>query len=650
MERLGCGLLASEGFQQSLKLTSKGLVLCFDYSVMAFRDSINVREYLSEHFHSWKFDYANGPNTFCKHWKKIVKALVGLKVRVTHRSDKSIYAVKGLTDESARDISFTVGTPDGEQPTRQISLLEYFRERYSKAVIEHENLPCLKFGKGKRVNYVPIELCKLVEGQRFPKDDLSDLDKQADRKLKGMSVLSPEKRKSKINGMVEQKHGLLEGEIRINFGIYVTTSMTTVEFGVMEPPKLKLRNLDGYVRAIDVDKEKCQWNLVINLVVEGTSLKHWAVVVFNYPDSPKEVDLVMLFVQNLIRRCNTLGLHMEDPVCTIWASMDELESTDSVTRVLEQVQREAHETNESNLQLVLCVMAHKHTGYRNIKWVSETKIGINAKLGGSTVEPNDQPSLFDEAADHVMLIGANVNHPPPSDSSSKSVVVVASMNWPAANKYIPRISYQKNRLEEIKMFGSICLELIKCYENINRFKPNKLVIFRDGVCEGQFDMVLNKELLDLKDELRKIDNYHPTITLIVAQKRHLTRLFRAAHGDDENNIRPGMVVDTDIVHPSQFDFYLCSHCGSMGTSKPTHYHVLWDDHKFSPEKLQQFIYHLCFTFAKCSKPVSLVPPIYYADRLAFRGRLYCDAQRPLGESPSNRNPAHSDIKNFMYFI
>uniref|UniRef100_A0A803N6F1 Piwi domain-containing protein n=2 Tax=Chenopodium quinoa TaxID=63459 RepID=A0A803N6F1_CHEQI len=452
--------------------------------------------------------------------------------------------------------------------------------------------------------------------------------------------------------------------------------MTTVEFSVMEPLKLKLRNLDGYVRAIDVDKEKCQWNLVKNLVFEGPSLKHWAVVVFNCPNSSKEVDLVMLFVQNLIRRCKTLGLHMEDPLSTIWASMDELESADSVTSVLEQVQREAHETNESNLQLVLCVMAHKHTGHRNIKWVSETKIGvltqcclfdmakrgqdqylanlgikINAKLGGSTVELNDQPSLFDEAADHVMLIGADVNHPPPSDSSSKSVAfVVASMNWQAANKYISRISYQKNRLEEIKMFGSICLELIKCYENISRVKPNKLVTFRDGVSEGQFDMAFNKELLDLKDELRKIDNYHPTITLIVAQKRHLTRLFRAAQGDDENNIRLGTVVDTDIVHPSQFDFYLRSHYGSMGTSKPTYYHLLWDDHKFSPEKLQQFIYHLCFTFAKCSKPVSLVPPIYYANRLAFRGQLYCDAQRPLGESPSDRNPAHSDIKNFMYFI
>ncbi|KAL5055905.1 hypothetical protein RYX36_036587, partial [Vicia faba] len=44
-------------------------------------------------------------------------------------------------------------------------------------------------------------------------------------------------------------------------------------------------------------------------------------------------------------------------------------------------------------------------------------------------------------------------------------------------------------------------------------------------------------------------------------------------------------------------FTFTSYYGSLGTSKPTHYHVLWDEHKFTSDELQKHIYEMCFTFA-----------------------------------------------------
>ena len=77
-------------------------------------------------------------------------------------------------------------------------------------------------------------------------------------------------------------------------------------------------------------------------------------------------------------------------------------------------------------------------------------------------------------------------------------------------------------------------------------------------------------------------DYKPGITFIVVQKRHHTRLFCADKKEQSGksgNIPAGTAVDVGITHPTEFDFYLCSHQGIQGTSRPTHYHVLWDDNR-----------------------------------------------------------------------
>ena len=275
-----------------------------------------------------------------------------------------------------------------------------------------------------------------------------------------------------------------------------------------------------------------------------------------------------------------------------------------------------------------------------------------------------------------MFIGADVNHPASRDINSPSIAaVVATVNWPAANRYAARVCAQGHRVEKILNFGRICYELVSYYDRLNKVRPEKIVVFRDGVSESQFHMVLTEELQDLKSVFSDA-NYFPTITIIVAQKRHQTRFFPVGPKDgiQNGNVFPGTVVDTKVVHPFEFDFYLCSHYGSLGTSKPTHYHVLWDEHKFNSDDLQKLIYDMCFTFARCTKPVSLVPPVYYADLTAYRGRLYYEAMNQM-QSPGSavsssssqitslsisstgsslNDPGyyklHADVENIMFFV
>jgi len=102
--------------------------------------------------------------------------------------------------------------------------------------------------------------------------------------------------------------------------------------------------------------------------------------------------------------------------------------------------------------------------------------------------------------------------------------------------------------------------------------------------------------------------------------------------DKSGNILPGTVVDQRICHPTEFDFYLCSHAGIQGTSRPTHYHVLYDENHFTADGLQSLTNNLCYTYARCTRAVSVVPPAYYAHLAAFRARYYVEGESSDGGS------------------
>lgn len=101
--------------------------------------------------------------------------------------------------------------------------------------------------------------------------------------------------------------------------------------------------------------------------------------------------------------------------------------------------------------------------------------------------------------------------------------------------------------------------------------PNRLIFYRDGVSEGQFTNVLTEELAAIQAACTEIrPGEEPAITYVVVQKRHHIRFLPENHKFvafllflcfSARNVEPGTVVDSQITHPREFDFYLCSHEG-----------------------------------------------------------------------------------------
>ncbi|KAL3344853.1 hypothetical protein AABB24_024013 [Solanum stoloniferum] len=663
-KNFNCGVAAHKGFQQSLKLTSEGLALCLDYSeLLVIPEQISVIDFLKEYYGG------NNIEDIFKYRRAAASDLLaGLKVKVTHRPNKQKFVIKKLIPGETRALKFRL-----QDTGEEVFLVDYFNEKYTLK-IRFKHLPSLDIGKGDKQNYVPVEFCDLVAGQRFPKDRL----KTASPK--------PEERRELICETVlatDGPHTTIPG----NFNIRVDDHMTRISGRILPVPVLKL----GGQSPPYLNDKTCQWNLVGKSVVEGKALQRWALIDFS---SNEHRDMLKLqvdkFVLKLKDRCTELSINMEEPVVVHSTNMNELSAVGKVENLLKVVVDAAERKIKGKLQMIVCVMTSKHNGYKYLKWVSETKIGIvtqcclssnanklhnqylanlcmkiNAKLGGSNMELMERLPNFG-SDDNVMFIGADVNHPAAKNVTCPSIAaVVATVNWPAANKYAARVSPQEHRTEKILNFGKMCKDLVNTYARLNSVKPNKIVVFRDGVSESQFDMVLNEELNDLVEAIYESNKYQPAITLVVAQKRHHTRLFPM-----DGNVSPGTVVDTQIVHPSGFDFYLCSHYGQLGTSKATHYHVLYDENGFRSVDLQRLIYNMCFTFARCTKPVSLVPPVYYADLVAYRGRMFQEVLKEMNSSRSTTSSSeasssssssidsfaqrfydlHRDLQNIMFFV
>ena len=194
--------------------------------------------------------------------------------------------------------------------------------------------------------------------------------------------------------------------------------------------------------------------------------------------------------------------------------------------------------------------------------VSNLLLKINSKLGGQNVLVENMSSSVN--LKKTIVIGADVAHPPPTEKSSASVAaLVGSMDSNFIKHYATVRVQQRYRDEIIKDVFEMLKEILLEYEKVNGFLPNEIIIYRDGVSEGQFSQVVYFEIHTMKHGFLMFrPGYNPKITFIVVQKRHHTKFVpddsRVGVGKNKN-VPPGTTVDTTVVNQKDFDFYLCSH-------------------------------------------------------------------------------------------
>jgi len=298
---------------------------------------------------------------------------------------------------------------------------------------------------------------------------------------------------------------------------------------------------------------------------------------------------------------------------------------------------------------------------------------INARLGGLN-SITSSPALGELQKAPFMIVGADVGHP---GAGMKNQPSVASMVWSIDNhamKYVAFSSIQEPRQESIEELEPMMKRALDAFGEMWKAPPARLVMFRDGLSEGEWEGVGRLEIAAIERaineiwELRKLSSAKPKLTYIIVGKRHHVRFF-PNHGDGDaksGNCPPGFVADHGINSPIAVDFYIQSHGGLLGTSRPGHYTVLKDDiFGYDLDGLQQLAYTLCHCYAKATRSVSIPAPTYYADLVCSRAAFHFNQNLGYDDASSvtsgnvmfdldhwkdGYKPLHAGLKKSMYFL
>ncbi|CAB4068993.1 ELF2C [Lepeophtheirus salmonis] len=527
--------------------------------------------------------------------KTVEDELKGLKVRFKR------------PDNSLRDYRFNKFVKSANEEKveidgKKMKIVDYYQSQYNYK-LRYPNWPCLHVGNPKATIYLPPELC-ILKTQACPNSKkLSDVETA---NMIRKTAVAPMDRKKIISTNLKSLNDFFSKDKYANeFGISMSKDMTLINARVLDPPKLE------YNGGKTIGPRDGKWNAASLAFQSGKALRNWALL-DTIPLRPNDSEN---FVNALYQHGRTCGLEIDFPKKFTARGRD----LNDVVKQFKLAYQELSKGSEKP-QLIMIFMdnrgpmyaALKELGVLSPQTIHNICLKLNSKLGGTNqiLPKSVRPQIMCRP---VMMVGADVTHPSPDQRNKPSIAAVVASYDPNASLYNVQVRVQVSRKN-----NAVC-EVIIEMEDIM-----KKLLMEDGVSEGQFQDVLDKEMSAIRRACLSIDaNYKPGVTFLVAQKRHKTRLFPENPNDGVGkmrNIPPGTVVDTDIVHPTEYDFFLASHEGIQGTTKPTHYHLLWDDNNLSMDLLQTLTYYLCHLYSRCERSVSYPAPTYYAHLAAFRAR------------------------------
>jgi eukaryotic translation initiation factor 2C len=573
---------------------------------------------------------------------------------------------------------------------RYISVYDYFLKTY-KLEIEFPNMPVINVGNRENPSYLPVDACIVLPGQAYRKK----ADPSHVAEMSKFTVRPPVDNANSIAndgintvGIHPQANPKLA-----RFGVSVSTKLITVPGRVLTAPAVVYRNNSR------VQAQNGSWNLIKVKFATSGKAQTWTSLPLQlgedfYHDCR---DVVLRFHKTI---SDTMGILISPP-SRVGEPVTCKSPTDPV------IERHIAAIANAGIKLVLIILSSKNTQlYNHVKLLGDVRYGVhtvcvtadkfikdqiqyqanvalkfNLKLGGNN-HSVESPGLKIIGEDKTMIVGIDVTHPPPGSAGSTPSVasMVASIDkalgqWPAD------LRVQEGRKEMVSDLNQMLKSRLRLWKTAGKHQafPENILVYRDGVSEGQYSTVLATELPLLREACKEVypapdtKKGLPNISIIVVGKRHHTRFYptKVSDADNNSNCKNGTVVDRGVTESSNWDFFMQAHTALKGTARPAHYYVILDEifrgrrqdaGKNHANTVEELTHSLCYYFGRATKAVSICPAAYYADIVCDRAKRYIDNvydASPSGsvlsggqapEVTQNMVTIHPNLRDTMFYI
>ncbi|KAF2144567.1 uncharacterized protein K452DRAFT_266507 [Aplosporella prunicola CBS 121167] len=586
--------------------------------------------------------------------KANLKRLSKLGIKVKHRGiDKETgrhpeYIIEKVIPRTAEEYKIELlDRDDAGNITKRTwsTIAEYFLVKHEIPLMK--GLPLVKMTKKDII--LPMEVCEILQNQRYP----FKLNEKQTAAMIRFAVTPPSDRMESIKhglGMLDWK----SDTVLQMYGLKIDPALVKVKARQLQPPTVQFAGNGPHVQPGESGRGR--WQLIgKKFVGKNTApLKSWGFCII--PASrggPNDADL------NTTRRfaakfAEVYARHggqvlTKDPIALFYnVQRDEM---------LQEAWNKVGNTYQQRPQIIFFVVPDRNSEtYNKIKkgcecrygvvsqfvqmahvvkcqdqYISNVCMKVNAKLGGFTSRAvgNLLKIAPQSAKIPTMCIGADVSHPSPGSPKDGSIGSFAAITMSldtTLTRYAAQCETNGFRVEMITTANITNLlgKMVTHWSStIGRGQlPDRVLFFRDGVSEAQYQHVIEQEVRDIKALFKSISPKSNTkFVVVVASKRHHVRFFPDRNAGDRNgNPNPGTLVETGVTHPFQFDFYLNAHSAIKGTARPVHYTVILNEAGMPPDELQQMIFEHSFQYIRSTTPVSIFPAVYYAHLASQRAR------------------------------
>ncbi|KAF3823779.1 hypothetical protein GH733_007247 [Mirounga leonina] len=468
-----------------------------------------------------------------------------------------------------------------KQDGTEITYVDYYKQQYDITLSDLNQPVLVSLLKSKRNDNTEARVAHLIPELCF----LTGLTRQATSDFQLMKAVAEETRLSPLGR--QQRLARLADDIQRNKDARFELETWGLHFGCQ-------MSLTGRIlpsEKILMQDHVCQpgsaaeWskNMRNCKILSAQSLNKWLIICSNRDENVTEN-----FLHCLRRVGSSMGFNVDYPKI--------IKVQENPAVFLKALQKYV----DPNVQL--CVLT-RTLNKQGMMMSIATKIAMQmaCKLGGELW-------AVEIPLKSLMVVGIDVC----KDEFSKGMVVVgfvASIN-PGITRWFSRCILQRTTTDVADCLKVFMTGALSRWYDHNHALPARVVVYRDGVGDGQLQTLAEYEVPQLLSSVTQASSHASVkLSVIVVRKKCAPRFFTEVSRSVQNPPL-GTVVDSEATRPGW-------QAARRGTITPTHYNVIYDDNGLKPDHMQRLTFKLCHVYYNWPGLISIPAPCQYAHKLTL---------------------------------